>query len=110
MQTVPEITIEDARKKLLTGTAVFVDIRDPQSFQEAHIPGAQHLSDHNVEPFLQSDAKEKPVVVYCYHGNSSLGAAAYFLNHHFKEVYSMSGGFEQWRVAYPSNIESVKGE
>ena len=108
MQTVPEIDIEEAKKKLLTGAAVFVDIRDPESFKKAHIPGAQHLNDHNVESFLQSDAKEKTVVVYCYHGNSSLGAAAYFLNHNFKEVYSMSGGFERWRVLCPSDVESGK--
>lgn len=109
MQTVPEINIEEAKEKLLSDAAVFVDIRDPDSFQEAHIPGAQHLSDTNVEAFVNSDAREKPVIVYCYHGNSSLGAAAYFINQSFKEVYSMSGGFERWRSVYPSHTRSGKG-
>ena len=108
MQTVPEITIEQAKEKLFSGAAVFVDIRDPGSFLEARIPGAQHISDGNVGSFVESNAKEKTVVVYCYHGNSSLGAAAYFLNHNFKEVYSMSGGFERWRVLCPSDVESGK--
>jgi thiosulfate sulfurtransferase len=39
-------------------------------------------------------------VVYCYHGNSSLGAAGYFLENGFKNVASMMGGFEAWRQVY----------
>jgi thiosulfate sulfurtransferase len=38
--------------------------------------------------------------VYCYHGNSSLGAVAYFLENGFKNAASMSGGFEAWRQVY----------
>lgn len=109
MQTVPEIDIEKAKEKLLSGAAVFVDIRDPGAFQASHIPGARHINDGNVESFVESDAKDKPVIVYCYHGNSSLGAAAYFLNKNFKEVYSMSGGFERWRAIYSSDVESGRG-
>lgn len=43
---------------------------------------------------------ETPVIVYCYNGNSSLGATAYFIENGFKNVASMSGGFEAWRQVY----------
>jgi thiosulfate sulfurtransferase len=36
-------------------------------------------------------------VVYCYHGQTSQGAAAYLLDQGFREVYSVIGGFERWR-------------
>ena len=102
---IAQIEIHQAKERLDQEKAVFVDIRDPASYQAAHIPGALHLHDGNVQEFLQNTAKEKPLVVYCYHGNSSLGAAAYFLDNGFKNVASMSGGFEAWRQVYAHEAE-----
>ena len=78
-----QIHIHDAKQKLDEKKSVFVDIRDPNSYREAHIPGAVHLNDGNVREFLQATAKDKPVIVYCYHGNSSMGATAYFMENGF---------------------------
>jgi thiosulfate sulfurtransferase len=102
---IPQIEIHEAKERLDQEQAVFVDIRDPASYRAAHIPGALHLHDGNVQDFVQNTDKEKPVVVYCYHGNSSLGAAAYFLENGFKNVASMSGGFEAWRQVYHHEAE-----
>ncbi len=102
---IPQIQIQEAKQKLDQNGCTFVDIRDPASYQSAHIPGALHLHDGNVEGFIQNSDKEKPLVVYCYHGNSSLGAAAYFMEHGFKNVASMSGGFEAWRQLYEQEPE-----
>jgi|SRR5687767_10464629 thiosulfate sulfurtransferase len=102
---IPRIEIHEAKERLDQEQAVFVDIRDPASYRAAHIPGALHLHDGNVQDFVQNTDKEKPVVVYCYHGNSSLGAAAYFLENGFKNVASMSGGFEAWRQVYHHEAE-----
>jgi thiosulfate sulfurtransferase len=100
MNDIPEIQIHEAKKRLDQKHCVFVDIRDPDSYRAGHIPGALHLHDANVQEFVHSVDKEKPLVVYCYHGNSSLGAVAYFQKNGFKDVASMSGGFEAWRQAY----------
>ena len=104
---IPQIQIQEAKEKLDHKEATFVDIRDPGSYQAAHIPGALHLHDGNVQEFVQNTDKEKPLVVYCYHGNSSLGAVAYFIENGFKNVASMSGGFEAWRQAYAQEAEEV---
>ena len=97
---IPQIQIREAKAKLEQKTCAFVDIRDLGSYQAAHIPGAIHLHDGNVEAFVQNSAKDHPVIVYCYHGNSSLGATAYFIERGFGDVASMSGGFEAWRQVY----------
>jgi len=97
---VPQIQIHEAKKKFDLKQCVFVDIRDPGSYGAAHVPGALHLHDGNVQEFIQNSDKNADVVVYCYHGNSSLGAAAYFIENGFKNVASMSGGFEAWRQVY----------
>jgi len=103
---IPQIQIHEAKKQLDENSSVFVDIRDPGSYRQAHIPGAIHLNDGNVQEFLRNTAKDQAVVVYCYHGNSSLGAAAFLIENGFKNVASMSGGFEAWRPLYEH--ESLK--
>ena len=75
---VSEIDIQQAQLLLEAGTATFVDVRDPDSFRAEHIPGAIHLDDSNVQQFVAGADKQAAVVVYCYHGNSSLGATAFF--------------------------------
>jgi thiosulfate sulfurtransferase len=97
---IPQIEIHEAKRKLDEKSSVFVDIRDPGSYRQAHVPGAIHLSDGNLQEFLQNTAKDQAVVVYCYHGNSSLGATAYLIENGFTNVASMSGGFEAWRPVY----------
>lgn len=97
---IPQIQIQDAKTKLDQRASTFVDIRDPASYREAHIPGALHLHDDNVHEFLQKTEKDEVIVVYCYHGNSSLGATAFLIDNGFKDVASMSGGFEAWRQVY----------
>jgi thiosulfate sulfurtransferase len=97
---IPQIEIHEAKQKLDEKSSVFVDIRDPGSYRQAHVPGAIHLSDGNLQEFLQNTAKDQAVVVYCYHGNSSLGATAFLIENGFTNVASMSGGFEAWRPVY----------
>jgi thiosulfate sulfurtransferase len=100
MNEIPQIQIFDAKQRFDQKDCLFVDIRDPGSYEAAHVPGAIHLHDGNVQEFIASTDRDRAVIVYCYHGNSSLGAAAYFLENGFKNVASMSGGFEAWRQVY----------
>jgi len=102
---IPQIQIHEAKKKFDLKQCLFVDIRDPGSYGAAHIPGALHLHDGNVQEFIQNSDKNADVVVYCYHGNSSLGAAAYFIENGFKNIASMIGGFEAWRQVYEHDSE-----
>lgn len=97
MDEFKQIDVAEAGRLLESGKAVFVDVRDPASYQSAHVPGALHLSDENIQDFVAKADKSKPVVCYCYHGNTSQGAAAYLMDQGFKEVYSVMGGFEEWR-------------
>ncbi len=100
MHSVPEIDPDSAKRRLDAGDATFVDVRDPDSYRAARIPGAVHVTDETLETFLDETDRGRAVIVYCYHGNSSVGGAAFFLEQGFKEVYSMSGGFEAWRGVY----------
>jgi thiosulfate sulfurtransferase len=83
-----------------------VDIRDPQSYAMGHIPGALRLDNSNVATFIGDTQTDKPVLVVCYHGNSSQGAAQYLAEQGFQEVYSLNGGFEFWRAQFPEKVEA----
>ena len=102
MNDTPETDIHGAKQALDAGTTLFVDVRDPNSYEMAHIPGATHLSDTNIAEFVENTAKAQALVVYCYHGNSSKAATHYLQSKGFTDVVSMAGGFEAWRHSYPS--------
>ena len=84
------INVEEAHQKLHQQKAVLVDIRDPQSYAMGHTPGAFHLTNDTLGAFMRDNDFETPVMVMCYHGNSSKGAAQYLLQQGFENVYSAS--------------------
>ncbi len=98
--TFQRIAPEQARQLRENGAQV-VDIRDPQSFAVGHISGSRHIDNHSVADFIAAADLDAPLVVVCYHGNSSQSAAAYFIQQGFSDVYSLDGGFELWRSVYP---------
>ncbi|WP_372865526.1 thiosulfate sulfurtransferase GlpE [Spongiibacter sp.] len=95
------ISIDEAEQLISQRAAQLADIRDEQSFQLGHIAGASHLDNHNLQQFIEAADPDQPLVIYCYHGNSSQSAAQFFVEKDFTEVYSMDGGFEAWRQRYP---------
>lgn len=99
--SVRRISIPDAAALVADGKATVVDIRDALSFQAGHIPGSLHLTNDNVAAFLRDTDHARPLVVACYHGNSSLSAAAFLAEQGFAEVYSLDGGVEGWRFNHP---------
>jgi thiosulfate sulfurtransferase len=86
---------------LIAQQAVIADIRDEQSFVSGHMAGAFHLTNTSLGQFMRQVSFEQPVVVVCYHGNSSQGAARYLAEQGYEQVYSMDGGFESWRTQQP---------
>ncbi|MCH2340681.1 thiosulfate sulfurtransferase GlpE [Pseudomonas sp. NPDC047963] len=84
---------------------VFVDIRDPDSFANGHVIGSTHLDNQSLPDFIAAADLDQPLIVVCYHGNSSQSAAAYLVNQGFSDVYSLDGGFELWRQAFPQETE-----
>lgn len=85
--------------------ARFVDIRDERSFAAVHIPGSLRLTDANLPQFLAELDGDTPVVVVCYHGNSSQGAAQYLAHQGIDSVSSLDGGITAWAQQFPEAVE-----
>ncbi len=94
------ISIDEAKALIDSEEVTLVDVRDQAAHTSANIPDSVNISDANVEEFVASADKSKPMIVYCYGGNMSQGAADYFFNQGYLQVYSMDGGFEAWRQKY----------
>jgi len=98
--TYKRISIDEAKALMESGVATIGDVRDVDAFRAGSIEHAVHVQHETIDEFLAVAAKEKPLILYCYHGNSSQGAANYFSELGFKEVYSIDGGYEAWRLKY----------
>lgn len=99
------INVEEAHQKMHQGKAILVDIRDPQSYAMGHTPGAFHLTNDSLGAFMRDNDFDTPVMVMCYHGNSSKGAAQYLLQQGYDAVYSVDGGFDAWHRHFPAEVE-----
>ncbi|WP_110685480.1 thiosulfate sulfurtransferase GlpE [Salinicola aestuarinus] len=85
-------------------TLTLVDIRDPLSFSQGHIPGSRHLDNSTVAELVEQTPVDTPLVVVCYHGHSSQQAAAWLAGQGFETVYSLEGGFVDWSHRHPDHV------
>lgn len=94
--TFKRIGVDTARELLSRDDTVVFDVRDPASYEKAHIDKASWVSERNLYDVLSSTPKDKPILIYCYHGNASQTYANIFTDFGFQDVYSLDGGFERW--------------
>ncbi|SDL28177.1 thiosulfate sulfurtransferase [Modicisalibacter muralis] len=81
-----------------------VDIRDPVSYAQGHIPGSRHLDNATVGDLFDEAPRERALVVVCYHGHSSQQAADWLAGQGFTQVYSLDGGFSDWQIRHPHRV------
>ena len=105
MSNYARISSDDAYQMMLDGPVTIVDTRDEDSFKAGHITDAAHLDNSGVQSFINDADTTIPVIVCCYHGNSSQAAGAYLAEKGFDKVYSLDGGYAEWSVKFPDDCE-----
>ncbi len=111
IMTMKEVSHAEAEKMMvdLSHTLCVIDVRDKASFDEAHIVGASHFSMETLQAFCDEVQTQTPILVCCRHGISSQAVAHHLIECGFTEVYSLIGGFEEWRVHHPvSNTQDTE--
>jgi len=91
-----DINIEAAKSLMQKKTVALADIRDLDSYNTGHIEGAVHVTNDNLQDFIQNSNLDQPLIVYCFHGHSSQPAAQFLLEQGFEEAYSLIGGYTLW--------------
>ena len=101
MSEVCEISVAEAKALLAERNNILVlDKRDLESYKQGHIDGAMMAHDGLIEAVISKKDKQTPVLVYCYQGASSMDVAKIFSSCGFNEVYSMTGGYAEWKRAH----------
>ncbi len=90
------IDVREADALLHRDNVLTLDVRDAGSFGRAHIAGAQHVSTTNISSVMAKAEKNRPILIYCYHGHASREYAQIFSDFGFSSVYSLDGGYEAW--------------
>lgn len=83
------------------------DVRDMQSYKQEHLEGAMHLTEDRLPLWFSRLDKKAPLVIYCYHGNSSKTFAQMFCDFRFERVYSVDGGYRPLATAMSEPIKNT---
>jgi len=94
-----EVDADEAHARL--GEAVFLDVREPDEYEQGAIPGAVHLPRGHLEFQVEGKLPDKsaPVIIYCAGGTRSAFAAKTLGELGYADVVSMAGGFNGWKDA-----------
>jgi rhodanese-related sulfurtransferase len=97
--TIPrDVSVAEAVKMRDSG-AFILDVRQPEEWEEVHIPGATLIPLGELQSMVNEVPKDQDVVVVCRSGNRSQQGRDILLAAGFTNVTSMEGGMNQWQIA-----------
>ena len=88
---------------------LIIDTRDPASYALGHLDGAQPASDELLKRLFTSRQRLRPVLVYCYHGNSSRDLCTFIAGFGFSRVHNLVGGWQAWEGHLQATAAPVSG-
>lgn len=86
-----EVAIE-----LIEDGAFLLDVRTPEEYQEAHIPGSVLIPLDTLASRANELPQDETIVIYCRSGNRSLQAVNLLEEAGFDQVHSMDQGINYW--------------
>jgi phage shock protein E len=97
---ITEISPTDAAQKAKSGSAVIVDVREKDEFDESHIPDAVPMSRGTLELEVEDKFPDRntTIICHCGGGGRSALAAESLQKMGYKNVRSMAGGFSAWKA------------
>ena len=91
------MTPAELQEKIKNGEEVqIIDARVTKQYKEAHVEGAVNIPQENIRKALDSLDKERVTVTYCNKGVTGNAAQNILINHGFKNVYNLSGGYKNY--------------
>lgn len=90
------VTVAESVQLINEQQPVILDCRDVNAYKAGHLDNAMHLHEQLRESLLRKADKNRPLLIYCYHGHASEHVAEMFADFGFKQVYSMAGGYAVW--------------
>jgi sulfur-carrier protein adenylyltransferase/sulfurtransferase len=97
---IDEISSIEAHERLESSDgSIFVDVREPDEWDEGHIPGAIYTGRGRLEQRIEGlvPDKARPLVVYCSAGSRSAFSAKVLEDLGYANVVNLAGGFSDWK-------------
>ena len=88
----------DALASSLQSEAIVLDVREPEEYDQGHVPGAVNLPQADLASRLNELDQAVPIITICAHGNRSLRSAQFLKQMGFSNVTSVRDGTEGWRA------------
>ena len=74
-----------------------VDLREPELFDEGHVPGAINIPyDDAPGRALKELKRDETIVFVCHGGPMGDELAELLVNNNYKKVYNLTGGMKKW--------------
>jgi len=97
---VREVSVDEARRKLESGTARVIDVREESEWAAGHIRGAVYLGkgvlERDIE--LRVPNRNAELVLYCGGGFRSALSADSLQKMGYTNVASLAGGWREWKA------------
>lgn len=94
---ITEITVDELAEQLADG-ARLIDVRQPDEFGQAHVPGAVLVPLGTVPASLEAFRGDRPVYVICRSGSRSMQACEYLATQGI-EAGNVAGGTIAWLMS-----------
>jgi sulfur-carrier protein adenylyltransferase/sulfurtransferase len=97
---IDEISSIEAQERLESSDgSLFVDVREPDEWEEGHIPAAIYTGRGRLEQRIEGlvPDKSRPLVVYCSAGSRSAFATKVLEELGYENVVNLAGGFSDWK-------------
>lgn len=94
----PHISPEEAWERLRSGTAVLIDVREPEELAAVAIEGAVNVPMSAFDPaaVLAAAGDDKEIVFFCKMGGRAINVWQYFTQNTGRAAVCMTGSITAW--------------
>jgi rhodanese-related sulfurtransferase len=98
---VREVDVAETRRKLESGKAKLIDVREDSEWAAGHARGAEHIGKGVIERDIEQRVPDKnaELILYCGGGFRSALSADTLQRMGYTNVTSMAGGWRAWQEA-----------
>ena len=104
---IENLSPEKASEELSSGSAVFIDVREPEELKQGKIATAvnaprgmlEFYADPSLSYYKPEFNKDKRIILYCASGGRSALAVQTLKNMGYHNVAHIDGGFKAWQAA-----------
>lgn len=95
------ISMNEVMDKYYQTNGILIDVRDPEEYEEGHLPGAINVPYSMIERGYFMPGKQRKLIIYCDRGSKSMLASKYLARQGYS-VINVIGGF----IYYQGELEN----